>query len=88
MLDGARDAGRILPSSAEGRLHTGTKDIMNKYDVKRLGLIFAMQAEIEGMKAENIQCVDREDPLIYEEVDFCVKAKELRFISHCRNDQL
>jgi hypothetical protein len=26
---------------------------MNNYDVKRFGLILALQAEIEGMKAEN-----------------------------------
>lgn len=88
MLDGARAVDKTLLSNAEGSLRTETRGIMNKYDVKRLGLIFAMQAQIEGMKAENIQCVDREDPLIYEEVDFSAKAKELRFISHCRNDQL
>lgn len=64
------------------------EEMMNEYDVKRLGLIFAIQADIEGMKAENIQCVDREDPLIYEEVDFGTKAEELRLVSHCHNDQL
>lgn len=62
---------------------------MTEYDVKRLALVLAIQAEIEGMKAAN----DRQrnyhlaDPL-YLQHDFDSKAEELRNLAAKHNEQL
>lgn len=61
---------------------------MDCYDVKRLGLIFAVQAEIEGMKADNLQCEHRGESLAWDESSFCEKAVELRAVSCSHNEQL
>lgn len=61
---------------------------MNEYDVKRLALILAIQAEIEGMKAENTQRERQNYAVAYTEVEFCAKAEELRVLAHVSNDQL
>lgn len=58
---------------------------MNNYDVKRLALVFAVQAEIEGMKAENSQ---RPDDQRYVYGDFWQKAEELRKLAYCHDEQL
>ena len=59
---------------------------MNEYDVIRLGLILAVQAEIEGMKAESKQCEIQGDSLAY--TDFYKKANELTNLSHAHDEQL
>lgn len=62
---------------------------MNEYDLKRLALILAVQAEIEGMKAAN----DRQktfhlaEPL-YSEHHFSGKAEELRVLAYKHDHQL
>lgn len=61
---------------------------MEYYDVKRLGLIFAIQAEIEGMKADNWSRQQNVQANAYSDEDFCAKAEELRNISLCHNEQL
>ena len=61
---------------------------MNEYDVKRLALVFAIQAEIEGMKAENIIRTNSNYALAYNVEEFDNKATELRQIASMHNDQL
>jgi len=61
---------------------------MNEYDVKRLALILAIHAEIEGMKAENKRRERQNYALAYTEDEFSVKAEELRVLAHVSNDQL
>jgi hypothetical protein len=58
------------------------------YDAKRFGLILAIQAEIEGMKVENISRQDKGYSLAYGEEAFFEKAEELRNISYRHQDQL
>lgn len=60
---------------------------MDSYDVKRLALVLAVQAEIEGMKAENIiRKQNNESPAYIEQ--FSDKASELRNLAFCHNEQL
>jgi hypothetical protein len=61
---------------------------MNYYDIKRYGLILAVQAEIDGMKAENDQRKALNDSMAYTDKDFFNKAEEIRVISFCHNEQL
>ena len=61
---------------------------MNYYDIKRYGLILAVQAEIDGMKAENQQREHLGQSMAYTDADFHNKAEELRVISFCHNEQL
>lgn len=61
---------------------------MNYYDIKRYGLILAVQAEIEGMKAENEQRKRLGQSIAYTDEDFNRKAEEIRVISFCHNEQL
>ena len=56
---------------------------METSDVIRLGLILAVQAEIEGMKTANYQ-----RSKLYTDDDFQAKAEELRNISYCHEQQL
>ena len=61
---------------------------MTDYTVKRLALVLAVQAEIEGMKAEN---ADREHmvySMAYSDADFREKAEELRTIAYKCDEQL
>ncbi len=58
---------------------------MNEYDVKRLALILAVQAEIEAMKSKNAQEIDHQK---YTEADFYNKAEELRRLAYAHNEQL
>lgn len=61
---------------------------MNEYDVKRLALILSVQAEIEGMKAQNaIQAIRNEYPT-YNEGDFQAKAGRLENIAYAHDQQL
>jgi hypothetical protein len=61
---------------------------MNEYDVKRLGEILAIQAEIEGMKAFNIERVQNGDSPGYNEQDFMAMAEQLRIVVSKHNDNL
>lgn len=61
---------------------------MNTADIKRLGLILAVQAEIEGMKSENTLRERQGCSLAYDETDFCQKAEEIRDIVHKHDDRL
>jgi hypothetical protein len=61
---------------------------MNEHDIKRLALILAIQAEIEGGKAENkyYEMIGGEIP--YREDQFYKKAEELRELANKHNEQL
>lgn len=61
---------------------------MNEYDVKRLAIILAMQAEIEGMKAENAYREACGQSQAYGEDSFYEMAEKLRNVAYCHNDQL
>lgn len=61
---------------------------MNQYDVKRLALVLAVQAEIEGMKAENNQRLSNDLSLAYTDSQFQDKANDLRNLAYCHNEQL
>lgn len=61
---------------------------MHYYDVKRLALVLAIQAEIEGMKAENTQRERMNYSLAYTDADFQAKAEELRALASLHNEQL
>ena len=61
---------------------------MNEYDVKRLALILAVQAEIEGMKAYNKQRDITNGSFIYNQQNFDAKAEELNNLAHTHNLQL
>lgn len=62
--------------------------IMTTADIKRLGLILAIQAEIEGMKAWNKMCEIGGGDQLYNEESFFKKADELRNIVNKHDDQL
>lgn len=61
---------------------------MKTADIKRLGLILAVQAEIEGMKSENTLRERQGYSLAYDETYFCQKAEEIREIVNKHDDQL
>ncbi len=62
---------------------------MDAYDVRRLALVLAVQAEIEGMKATNTQSVEcNGENIHWSEDHFIGKANELRDIAASHNDQL
>ncbi len=61
---------------------------MTQYDVKRLALVLAIQAEIEGMKALNIDRQSAGDSNAFSDADFQCKADELRNMAYCDETQL
>ena len=61
---------------------------MDGYDVKRLALILAIQSEIEGMKAENMQRESLSNAMAYTSEDFDIKAKDLLNLAYAHNEQL
>lgn len=61
---------------------------MDNYDVKRLALVLAVQADIEGMKSYNKHREKRGEDVYYTERDFYAKALELRNLAHAHNEQL
>lgn len=61
---------------------------MNVYDIKRLALVLAVQAEIEGMKIANLQRLDRDEAPAFNEGDFDDKAEELRVLASKHDHQL
>ena len=58
---------------------------MTQYDIKRLGLILAVQAEIEGMKAANSQYPEAQP---YSCEQFEEKAFLLKSLSYANDEQL
>lgn len=58
----------------------------NEYNVRRLALILAIQAEIEAMKAENLRFAQGECPTFTNE-HFDDKAAELRNLAYAHNEQ-
>ncbi len=61
---------------------------MDRYDVKRLGKILSVQAEIEGMKADNAFCEAYGETPTFKKPDFDEKAELLRLIASAHNDDL
>lgn len=61
---------------------------MTTADIKRLGLILALQAEVEGMKAFNKQIELDGASVAYNEQLFNDMANQIRNIVHCHDDQL
>lgn len=61
---------------------------MNEYDVKRLALVLALQAEIEGMKSANTQRQQRGESMAYDEGAFQEMAESIRRIAYAHNEQL
>lgn len=59
----------------------------NYYNVKRLALVLAVQAEIEGMKADNlVREQNGQSPAYIEQ--FEQKAEELRSLAYKCDEQL
>lgn len=61
---------------------------METYDVRRLALVLAVQAEIDGMKAENKVRELNGMQLAYNDDSFNIKAEELRDLAHSHDNQL
>jgi hypothetical protein len=62
--------------------------MMDEYDIKRLALVLAVQAEIEGMKSDNEFCDQLGDTPNFKKSDFDIKAEELRILAAMHRDQL
>lgn len=61
---------------------------MTDYSVRRLALVLAVQAQIEAMKTENqLRAIQNSSPA-YGELQFFVKAEELRNLAYSHDDQL
>ena len=61
---------------------------MEHYDVRRLALVLAVQAEIEGMKFSNMLREQYNESHSYTNEDFNNKARELRNLAYSLNEQL
>ncbi len=61
---------------------------MSEYDVKRLALVLAVQAEIEGMKAKNAEHKFCNSEPCYDEHSFYEKAEELNVLASKHDHQL
>lgn len=61
---------------------------MDQYDVKRLALILAVRAEIEGMKAYNQIKIAEGSVPDYNQVHFGELAEQLRNLAYAHNEQL
>jgi hypothetical protein len=61
---------------------------MDHYDVKRLALVLAVQAEIEGMKSENTLHATHATAPKYCMDDFQSKASELGGLAYAHNENL
>ena len=61
---------------------------MSKYDIKRLALVIALQAEIEGMKADNENRKQLGNSMAYVDKHFQYVANELRELANKHNEQL
>lgn len=60
---------------------------MNEYDVKRLALVLAVQARIEGMKAENENRKQENYTMAYNEEAFRELSMDLENLAYAHNDQ-
>ena len=58
------------------------------YNVRRLALVLAKQAEIEGMKAENTLRDHRGETPTYNEGHFQDKVNDLENLAYSHNEQL
>lgn len=58
------------------------------YNVKRLALVLAVQAEIEGMKTANNIAEHKNKIPPYGEEDFNRKANQMNDLAHAHNKQL
>lgn len=61
---------------------------MNQYDVKRLALVLAVLAEIEGYKSANEDRRQMNHSMAHPSSDFEEKAMELRNLAYAHDDQL
>lgn len=61
---------------------------MNSYDVKRLALVLAKQAEIEGMKSENVFYVNEYGAPKYNEEAFIQKKMDLENLAYAHDEQI
>jgi hypothetical protein len=61
---------------------------MDAYDVKRLALILAEQAEIEAMKADNMIRQAKLECPYWDGIHFIYRAEQLREIANKHNEQL
>ena len=61
---------------------------MDKYDVKRLALVLAIEAEIEGAKVENKTREHFKAPPLYMEGYFTRKADELRNLAYALDEEV
>lgn len=61
---------------------------MTDASVKRLALVLSVQAEIEGMKAENADREKRGLSQAYGEALFFKQAEELQMLAYKHEDQL
>ena len=61
---------------------------MTNYDVKRLALMYAKQAEIEGMKAENRALKYEGKQVQFRKVDFDWKANDMANIARAPEEEL
>ncbi|MFT6442495.1 MAG: hypothetical protein ACJASM_002041 [Salibacteraceae bacterium] len=61
---------------------------MTQADVKRLALVLSVQAEIEGMKAENHMRKIKYESLAYTDQDFVDKSNDLQNIANMHDDQI
>lgn len=57
-------------------------------NIRRLGLILSVQAEIEGMKSENEDRKQNGDAMAYGDEAFCAKAGELSNLVYCPDELL
>lgn len=61
---------------------------MTTADIKRLGLVLAIQVEIEGMKAENKQRERQDYSMAYNDLVFYNQAEKIMEIVNKHDDQL
>ncbi len=61
---------------------------MEHYDVRRLALVLAVEAEIQGMIYENKVREQQNLAVPYRMEEFQAKADELRNIAYCHDEQL
>lgn len=61
---------------------------MTHYDVKRLALVLAVQAEIEGMKAENMLREQNGDSPAYGMSQFRDMQCQLEHFAHAHDEEL
>ena len=63
-------------------------DMEDFYNIRRLALVLAIQAEVEGMKAENQIRMLNNIPLIYGDREFNEKAEDLRQMAYAHDEQI